>query len=129
VPEGKDRRYRDAAAAALRLVGALHEAGVTIVAGTDSGMGGFALHRELELYVEAGIPAPAVLQLATLGAARVMHRDNELGSITPGKLADLVLVAGDPSQRISDVRNVRSVVKDGAVFRSAELYAELGVKP
>jgi imidazolonepropionase-like amidohydrolase len=87
------------------------------------------LHRELELYVRAGIPAPEVLRIATLGAARVMKRDAELGSVEPGKLADFVLVDGDPVARISDVRRTWMVVKGGVVYRPDELYAELGVRP
>ena len=55
----------------------LYDAGVPIVAGTDS-LAGFALHRELELYVEAGIPPSEVLKIATIGAARVMKRDADL---------------------------------------------------
>jgi imidazolonepropionase-like amidohydrolase len=73
VPEGKDERYRESAKALLRMIKLLYDTGVPIVAGTDS-LAGFALHRELELYVEAGIPAAEVLKIATLGAASVMKR-------------------------------------------------------
>jgi imidazolonepropionase-like amidohydrolase len=128
VPEGKDERYRDSFKAMLKLVKLLHDEGITIVAGTDS-LAGFVLARELELYVQAGIPPAQVLQLATLGSARVMKHDAQLGSIAPGKLADLVLVAGDPATRISDVRRVEVVVKDGVVFRAAEMDRALGVTP
>ncbi|HVE85114.1 MAG TPA: amidohydrolase family protein, partial [Myxococcales bacterium] len=83
----------------------------------------------LELYVEAGIPAPRVLQLATLGAAKVMKKDQALGSIAPGKLADLILVDGDPAKQISDIRKVRVVIKDGTRYQVAELDQALGVKP
>ena len=111
------------------LVRALYDAGVPVEAGTDS-FPGFALHRELELDVELlGIPAPKVLQLATLGAARIMGMDGHLGSIRPGKLADLVLIDGDPAQRISDVRKPALVVKDGVLYRPAELDRELGIRP
>src|SRR5437763_1127582 len=127
VPEGKDRTYRDSFANMERMVKMLYDAGVPIVAGTD-GFSGFALHRELELYAQAGIPAPEVLRIATIGAAAVMHRDDKLGSIAPGKLADLVIVDGDPTIRISDVRNVRTVVKDGLVFDAGEVAASIGVK-
>ena len=127
VPEGKDRTYRDSFANMERMVKMLYDAGVPIVAGTD-GFSGFALHRELELYAQAGIPAPEVLRIATLGAAAVMHRDDKLGSIAPGKLADLVIVDGDPTLRISDVRNVRTVIKDGVVFDAGEVAASIGVK-
>ncbi|MDO9488604.1 MAG: amidohydrolase family protein, partial [Sphingomonadaceae bacterium] len=73
------------------LLKTLHDGGVTLVPGTDA-MPGFTLLRELELYEEAGIPRADVLYLATLGAATVAGRDKELGSIEPGKLADLLLV-------------------------------------
>jgi imidazolonepropionase-like amidohydrolase len=128
VPEGMDQRYRDSFRAMLRLVKALNDAGVTIEAGTDS-FAGFALHRELELYTEAGIPAPEVLRIATLGAARVMGRADRLGSVAPGKLADLILVDGDPAARIGDVRRVVLTVKDGVVYDPAALYRAVGVKP
>ena len=104
----------------------LYDAGVPIVPGTDS-LAGFGLHRELELYVEAGIPPAKVLQLATLGSARVMNRQAQLGSIAPGKLADLILIDGNPDANISDIRNVRTVFKDGKMFSSAEIYEAIGI--
>jgi hypothetical protein len=127
-PDDKVQRYRDSYRRMVELVGALYEAGVTIVAGTDA-MPGFSYHRELELYADAGIPAPEILRIATIGAARVMKRDKELGSIAPGKLADLVLVDGDPAGRIGDIRRVVLTVKDGVMFDPAALYGAVGVKP
>ena len=129
VPPGKDQRYRDSYGAMLRMVKAMYDAGVPVVAGTDAAPLGFALFRELELYAQAGIPPGRVIQLATIGAARIMHHDAERGSIAVGKLADLVLVDGDPTQRISDIRRTSLVVKDGIVYRPAELYGVLGVRP
>lgn len=126
--ESQKQRYRDSYRAMQNLVKALHDAGVTIVAGTD-GAAGFNLHRELELYVDSGIPAPEVLRIATLGAARVMKRDQDLGSIAPGKLADMVLLDGDPTARISDVRRVVLTVKDGVTYDPNAIWATLGVKP
>jgi hypothetical protein len=126
VPEGKDQTYRDSFANMERMVKLLYDNGIPIVAGTD-GLAGFALDRELELYVQAGIPAPEVLRIATLGAATVMHRDDRLGSIAPGKLADLDIVDGDPTTNISDIRKVRMVVKDGNVFDAKEVAAAIGV--
>jgi hypothetical protein len=125
VPEGKDQLYRDSFQAMLRMLKLLHDSRITILAGTDS-LPGFTLHRELENYVAAGISAPEVLQIATLGGAHVVKHDGERGSITPGKLADLILVDGDPTARISDIRRV---VKDGTVYSSAAVYAALGVRP
>jgi imidazolonepropionase-like amidohydrolase len=127
-PADQAQRYRDSYRAMQNLVKALHDAGVTIVAGTDA-LAGFALHRELELYVDSGLPAPEVLRIATLGAARVMKRDRELGSIAPGKLADLILVDGDPLQRISDIRRVVLTVKDGLSYDPNAIWVTLGVKP
>ncbi len=79
--------------------------------------------------MKAGIPAPKVLQLATLGAARVMKRDQDLGSIAQNKLADLVLIDGDPTTNISDIRKVKMVVKDGVVYKAEDLDRALGVQP
>ena len=125
---GKVKLYSDSFRKMLALVRTLHDAGVTIVPGTDA-LAGFALHRELELYAEAGIPPAEVLRMATLGAARVMKKDAEVGSIEPGKLADLILIDGDPLARMSDIRRVTLVVKDGVVFDPAAVYATVGVKP
>jgi imidazolonepropionase-like amidohydrolase len=120
-------RFRDSFRNMLALVEALYKQGTPIVAGTDT-LPGFALHRELELYVEAGIPAPEALRIATLGAAQVMKLDRDLGTIAPGKLADLILVDGDPAARIHDIRKVVLTVKDGVLYDSAELYRAVGVR-
>jgi imidazolonepropionase-like amidohydrolase len=128
VPDGMDQRYRDSYQQMMKMAKAFYDAGIPLVAGTDT-LAGFSLHRELEIYEQAGIPAPKILQIATLGAARVMKRDNELGSIAPGKLADIILVDGDPSAHVSDIRKVKTVVKDGVVYQSSELYQSLGVRP
>ncbi|PYQ68479.1 MAG: amidohydrolase, partial [Acidobacteria bacterium] len=63
------------------------------------------------------------------GAARVMKRDQDLGSIAPGKLADMVLVDGDPAARISDVRRVVLTVKDGITYDPNAIWTTLGVRP
>ena len=127
VPEGMDAKYRASFAKMLELVGELHRSGVTIVAGTDA-LPGFALHRELENYVRAGIPPADVLRIATLVPAQILERDKDLGTIEPGKLADFILVDGDPTKNISDIRNVVVVVKDGKVFDPKAIYRELGVQ-
>lgn len=128
VPEGMDAKYRQSFRKVLQMVKALYDAGIPIVAGTDA-FAGFALHRELENYVDAGIPAPKVLQLATLGAARIMKRDRELGSVAPGKLADVILVDGNPAERISDIRRVSLTIKDGRMYTPREVYAALNILP
>jgi hypothetical protein len=127
VPAGMDGRYRDSFKALLTLVKALYDQGIPIEAGTDA-ICGFFLHRELELYVQAGIPAPEVLQIATLGAARVTRHDDR-GVVAPGKLADLILIDGDPATRISDLRRVVLTIKGGTVYDAGELYRAIGVRP
>ncbi len=121
-----DQLYRASYANFVRMVKKLYDSGITVVAGTDL-QKGYSLHRELEIYNQAGIPAPRVLQMATLTAARVMKRDGELGSIAPGKLADLILVNGDPTANISDIRKIDTVIKGGAVMYPSELYPAMGV--
>ena len=128
VPEGMDGRYRDSFAAMLKMTAALHDAGVPIVAGSDA-LAGFPLQRELELLVQAGIPAPEVLRIATLRAARIMKHGDDLGSIAAGKMADMLLVDGDPTSNISDIRRVVIVLKGGVVYHSLEVYRALGVRP
>lgn len=128
VPAGMDQRYRDSFAAMMTLTRMMDSAGVTIVPGTD-GMAGFTLQHELELYARAGIPAPRVLQIATLVSARVARRADRLGSIAPGKLADVILIDGDPARRISDIRNVHLVIKDGVLYDPAALDRASGITP
>jgi imidazolonepropionase-like amidohydrolase len=127
-PSGMEERYQQSFTKMMELVGAMYRAGIPIEDGTDS-MAGFALHRELELDVQAGIPANKVLQDATLNAARIMKLDGDLGAIAPGKLADLTLVNGDPVTNIGDIRKTALVVKDGILYKPDELYSALGVAP
>jgi len=122
-----DQLYRASYANFVRMVKKLYDNGVTEVAGTDLGMG-YSLHRELEIYNLAGIPAPEVLRMATYTAAKVMKLDDERGSIAAGKLADLILVNGDPTTNISDIRKIETVIKGGAVMYPAELYPAMGIR-
>jgi cytosine/adenosine deaminase-related metal-dependent hydrolase len=128
VPEGKDALYRASFHAMFMMLKAQYDTGIRMVAGTDS-MAGFALARELALWVEAGIPSAKVLQIATLGGAQVMHRDRELGSVAPGKLADLIIVDGDPVADIHALRRVETVVKGGVVYSVPALDRAIGVQP
>ena len=128
VPAGQDAHYREALPQMQRMLVAARAAGVPFVAGTDA-LPGFLLPRELELYVEAGVPAPEVLRIATLDAARLTGRASELGSIAPGKLADMILVDGDPSLHVGDVRRLRLVIKDGALIDPDALCRSLGIEP
>ncbi|WP_116807470.1 amidohydrolase family protein [Steroidobacter cummioxidans] len=128
IPKGSEQQYQASADALLQMIKLLYDSGITLVAGTDN-LPGFTLHRELEMYVQAGISAPDTLRIATLNGAKVLGRDAELGSIAPGKFADLILVDGDPARRISDIRNTDLVVKDGKVYEVEALYRSIGVLP
>jgi imidazolonepropionase-like amidohydrolase len=111
----------------LGLVKKMHDAGIPIVAGSDD-IAGFTMHRELELYVMAGLKPAEVLKIATWNGAKYSQVLETSGSISPGKQADLILVDGDPSINISDIRKVSMVMKNGLIFFPAELYEALGVK-
>ena len=101
----------------------LVESGVNVTAGTDSPFVpyGTSLHAELWLYVQAGLTPYRALQTATINAARAQGLDNDLGSVEPGKLADLVIVDGDPLYDISDAWNVDIVIKNGIKYTIDEL--------
>jgi hypothetical protein len=128
IPKGGSTRYRMAYQKLIDLTGLLHRAGVTLVAGTD-GTAGFSLVRELELYVAAGISPKEALRIATLGGAEVMKRDNDYGRVAPGFVADLILVDGDPTQWMGDLRKVDTVIRGDRMFDSAALFNSVGVKP
>jgi cytosine/adenosine deaminase-related metal-dependent hydrolase len=125
---GKEAAYREAFPAMLRLLKALHDAGVTIIPGTDA-LAGYTLHHELELYVRAGIAPAEVLRMATLTPALVMGVNKDLGVIAPGKLADMILVDGDPIESIHDMNNIATVVKGGVVYDPTKIEQALGIAP
>jgi imidazolonepropionase-like amidohydrolase len=112
----------------LAYAGRMHAAGVALVAGTDT-WAGFGLHRELELYVKAGIPPLQVLKIATWNGAKYTQTLEQRGSIERGKLADLVLVDGDPSIDISAIRRTSLVLKDGVAYAPERIYESLGIRP
>jgi hypothetical protein len=122
----EDRIHRASFQAMLDMTARLYSAGIQLVIGTD-GIEGLMLDRELELWVQAGIPPEKVLQIATIGAARVARADQERGSIAPGKLADLALFYGNPAHEISDIRKPRITIKDGVVYRSEDLFRAIGM--
>lgn len=109
-----------------RLLKRLYDAGVTLVPGTDA-FGSPTFDTELELYEKAGIPAPAVLQIATIVPARVMKDDKDYGSIAVGKVADIIVVNGRPAEHVSDVRKVEQVIRAGRLYDARDLRAALGL--
>ena len=123
-----DRRYKRSYAKMVEFVGRLYRAGVPLVAGTDN-LPGFTLQAELALYVDAGLTPAQALQVATRNGARYSGTAAERGSITPGKLADLVLVDGDPTRDIADLRKVALVITQGHWLSPKALHESMGIVP
>jgi imidazolonepropionase-like amidohydrolase len=110
----------------MELERAFVAAGGLLIAGPDpTGRGdvipGFGDQREIELLVEAGFTPVEAIKIATLNGASYMGKEKEIGSIAAGKNADLVVIKGDPSKKISDIENVEIVFKDGIGFDSQKL--------
>jgi hypothetical protein len=112
----------------IEFVGRMYRAGIPLVAGTDE-VEGFSLHTELELYVEAGLTPAQALQVATKNGALYTRTSHERGRIAPGMLADLVLVDGDPTKDIGDIRKVALVITQGRLVSPSRVYRALGVRP
>jgi imidazolonepropionase-like amidohydrolase len=116
-------------AASLKAVAALHRAGVPIVVGTDQAVPGHSVHREMELYVEAGFTPMEALQAATMVPARVMGVEKETGTLEPGKRADLVILGANPLEDISNIRRTETVIQGGAIYDCAALWRSVGFQP
>jgi Tol biopolymer transport system component len=99
--------------------------GGRVIAGTDAPIipYGLSLHTELSHYVDGGLTPVEALRTATSGFARAMGLEDQLGTIAAGRLADLILVEGDPLSRIADARRVKVVIKNGDVFTAERLMA------
>jgi imidazolonepropionase-like amidohydrolase len=107
-------QMRTRMAQTVAAIGELHKAGVTIVPGSDTGLVGYGLHRELELYVEAGMtPLEAI----------------DSGTIEAGKRADMILVDGNPLAQFSDLRRVTRVVANGRLYDTGKLWQSVGFRP
>ncbi len=102
--------------------------GVLLIPGTDLG-GGFAFHRELQLFEQIGYTPAEVLKLATLDMARYLGVDQRSGSIEKGKDADFFLVPGDPTADLRAIKTVRAVMKGGTLYFPSEILPEFGIKP
>ena len=97
-----------------------------VVAGTDKGVPGFSLHRELELYVEGGMTPLQAIQTATVMPARAMKLDGELGTLEVGKRADFVVLDANPLERIGAIRDARWVAHDGMLYDCDVLWRAAG---
>jgi imidazolonepropionase-like amidohydrolase len=113
----------------IEIIGALHKAGIPIVAGTDQAVPGYSLHREIEIYVQAGFTPMEAIQATTIVPARAMGVAKELGTVEKGKRGDLILVNGDPLADIHNTRNVDYVITGGTMYHAAELWQSVGFKP
>ena len=119
------KRYATASANLLRMA----QAGVRVVVGTDAGNSlvfhGPAVHREMELFVHAGLSPMEAIVAATGTAAEYLGQDDELGTIVPGKLADLLVINGDPLSDITSTKNIHLVIKNGAIVDRGLMAAEV----
>ncbi len=113
----------------IEMLGALHKAGIPIVTGTDQAVPGHSLHREMELYVQAGFTPMEAIQAASIVPARVMGLDKEVGTVEKGKRGDLILLTADPLADIHNSRSVEYVVTNGTMYHTAELWESVGFKP
>ena len=120
VGAGGSANQEKADSAYLQLIRRLYAAGVPLVAGTDNSTG-TTYRRELEMYERAGIPRAKILQIATIDAARVMKDDAEYGSIAAGKVADILVVAGKPLEKISDLQRLETVIRGGRYYKVSDL--------
>jgi imidazolonepropionase-like amidohydrolase len=116
--------YRASWAKMVALLGRMHKAGVPIVAGTDGA--GIEIIRELEIYVDAGFTPAEALAAATIVPARLVGQESTTGSLKVGKTADLVLIDGDPSTRIGDLRQTRVVMLEGRLLDADALRTAAG---
>ncbi len=107
----------------------LHAAGIPMVAGTDQAIPGYSLHREIELYVEAGFTPLEALQAATIVPARALGVESESGSLAPGKRGDVLLLDADPLADIHNTRKIWRTVAAGAVYSPAPLWQSVGFTP
>ncbi len=102
------------------IIDELHRASVGILAGSDQ-PGGFTLHEELEIFVESGLKPLDALRTATINPARYLGRADELGSIAPGKIADLILLNANPLEDIHNTRSIETVIFQGHVLDRSQL--------
>ncbi|MDI6022673.1 amidohydrolase family protein [Leucobacter sp. UT-8R-CII-1-4] len=126
--EAELERYALAFRRLQDIVVMLNEAGVKLWPGTDDGSG-LTVHRELELFVDSGISATDTLRLATISCAEHLHQGKDRGLIEVGRVADFILVDGDPTQSIRNIRQVALTVAEGRVISPERIYRGFGMVP
>jgi len=125
---GQEAAWLKSAENQAAMLKALHEYGIQLVPGSDD-MAAFTVHREIELYAEAGIPVADVLRIATLDSARITGVADRKGSVETGKDSDLILIDGNPFDDISAIRRAVLVMKGDTLYRPEDLYRAIGVQP
>lgn len=129
IPDAETAKvYAKSYAKMVEFVGMMYKAGIPVVAGTDE-LAGFTLQGELELLVKAGLTPAQALQVATLNGARFSNAANHKGQIAVGMDADILLVDGDPTKNIADIRKLALVVTQGKAMYPAKIYQEMGIEP
>lgn len=129
-PFGNDSNKADYTAAfanMMKMTKLLFDNGIMLVPGTDGGEAN-ALHHELELYTQAGIPSIEVLKIATYNAALDCNLQNKYGAVAKGKEADFILIDGDPVNNMSDIRKVNLVIKNNRMYQPRQLLQSQGWK-
>ncbi len=129
IPDAETAKvYAKSYAKMVEFVGMMYKAGIPVVAGTDE-LAGFTLQGELELLVKAGLTPAQALQVATLNGARFSNAANHKGQIAVGMDADILLVDGDPTKNIADIRKLAMVVTQGKAMYPAKIYQAMGIEP
>lgn len=129
IPDAETAKlYAKSYAKMIEFVGMMYQAGIPIVAGTDE-LAGFTLQGELELLVKAGLTPAQALQVATLNGAKFSNAASHKGQIAVGMDADLLLVDGDPTKNIADVRKLVLVVTQGKAMYPTKIYQAMGITP
>jgi imidazolonepropionase-like amidohydrolase len=129
LPAAEADKFRSFLEDGKKIVRAMHEKGITIVAGTDMMVPGFSLYRELELYTQSGMTPLEAIRTATITPARVMKKEQMSGSLSEGKWADIIIVDGNPLENISNLRRISLVIKGGKLYDPKELRTLVGFKP
>ena len=123
---GDPAQYEARQLSTLGMLNEARKAGIPVVAGTDKGIPGFSLQRDIELYVKGGMTPLQAIQAATIVPARVMKLDKDTGTIEAGKRADLVVLDADPLANITNIRTASRVVVNGKLYGSAALWRAAG---
>ncbi len=115
--------------ASLKLLKDAVDAGLLVVTGTDKGVPGFSLQRDIELFADGGMTPLEAIQAATIAPARAMKLEREVGTIEPGKRADLVVFAANPLEQISNIQSATQVVAAGRLYDCTTLWTAAGFLP